>query len=131
MAQRASILINCSRLESDFIHKQAGNDRRSISGYVLKIVLGYVIFEEDILAKFRPVQRAAGLSPWKRPVQASGPRATFLIRCSEDESRRIRAAAKRRDVSISGYVLSSLRRTWKIQTETGRMPIQPKLPRAS
>ena len=127
MGHRASILINCSQAESDLIHERARIERRSISGYVLNVVLGYVGFEENVLAKSHAAHRGISLSPWKRPVQVAGPRTTFLVRCSREESERIRAAARRRDLTTSGYVLSDLRRTWKVQTDIGKMLIPPKL----
>ena len=128
MGDRASILINCSRAESDLIHHQARTERRTLSGYVLQVVLGHVHFEENVLAKLQTAHRIPYIAPWKRPAQVAGPRSTFLVRCSREESERIRAAAKRRDVSISGYVLSTLRRTWKVQTDVRKTPPPAKLP---
>jgi uncharacterized protein (DUF1778 family) len=37
----------------------------------------------------------------------------MLIRCSKEESRRIRAAAQMEDVTISAFVLRCLRLSWK------------------
>jgi|SRR5579862_546051 len=111
--------MNCSQVEADLIHKQAQAQRRSITGYVLHIVLRHIETDE-MVAKGQPF-----LAVWKQPPKASGPRTTFLIRCSGEESDRIRAAAERRAITISGYVLYALRHTWKVQMELGLMPPPP------
>jgi len=46
----------------------------------------------------------------------------LLIRCSAEEARRIRAAAKRRDTTMSGFVLSTLRRAWEVR-ESSPLPL--------
>ena len=119
MSERASIIINCSRVESDLIHQQAQLQRRSISGYVLRIVLASVELDENLLPGLSrlPLHR---LAPYE-PIRVAGPRTTFLLRCSREESDRIRAAAKRRDITLSLFVLHGLRRTWKVQKEVGRL----------
>ncbi len=55
------------------------------------------------------------LSPWNaRQERCPGPRTTMLIRCTTDEAARIRSAAKRRDTTISGFVLHTLRCSWVV-----------------
>src|SRR5579871_6467966 len=44
-------------------------------------------------------------------------RTAFLIRCSQPEANRIRAAARSQDRTISGYVLHSIRATWPAQDQ--------------
>jgi uncharacterized protein (DUF1778 family) len=122
MGERASIIINCSQLESDLVHRQARLQRRSISGYVLRIVMASVELDEDML---RDVPRPARPT-WYSSTRVPGPRTTFLLRCPREESDRIRAAAKRRDTTLSGFVLHALRRAWKVQKEIGR--IRPEFP---
>lgn len=92
------------------MHQEAQLQRRSTSGYVLRIVMVVVEFEEKLVARF--YRQSADVSVWAHPIKAAGARTTFLLRCSEDESKRIRAAAKRRDASLSGYVLRTLGRAW-------------------
>ena len=119
MRDGSMILMRLSQAESDLIHERAKDGRQTISGYVLKVVLGYVALDENYLAKF--TRGVPYFAPMKRPIKVIGPRTTFLVRCSRDESHRIRAAAKRRDATITGYILSALRRTWKVQIKIGRM----------
>lgn len=121
MDLRSAIIVNCSKVESDLIHEQAQIERRTISGYVLKAVLSHAAFEEKHLLNFPEPVRA--LDAWKRLTPVPGPRTTFLVRCSRIESERIRAGAKRRDITISGYVLNTLRRSWKAQMAAGTMPL--------
>ena len=111
MPGRTSLLINCSVEEALTIRARAKLERRGISGYVLNIVMRSVDFEEKLLAKagrLQTLRRSLSGTPI-RPVR---PRTTMLVRCSTAEARRIRRNAKRRDSTISGFVLHCLRRSW-------------------
>jgi hypothetical protein len=108
MSNRAVLLINCSRGQAARARELAESQRRTISGYVLNIVMRAVEFEEKHLAR---VERL-GPYPIRRPP---GPRARVLIRCSAQEAKRIRMAAARRQMTICGYVLYCLERSWKAQ----------------
>ena len=55
----------------------------------------------------------------ERPL---GPRTTLLLCCSSEESQRIRRIAGKRDTTISGFVLYTLRRAWKIADELSSPP---------
>jgi uncharacterized protein (DUF1778 family) len=104
---RTALLINLSLAEADRIREEAENERRSISSYVLHRVMNTVEVEERFFSK------NSVMKPLNDAVKAR-PRTTKLIRCSADEARRIRTAAARRHATISGYVLTSLRRAWTV-----------------
>ena len=91
MGRRTAILINCSESEARHIRQQAELGRRTISGYILHVVLRAVDFDDRLLA-VRPLKK----HPTVRP------RTTLLLRCSLPEGNRIRMAALRREGTISG-----------------------------
>jgi uncharacterized protein (DUF1778 family) len=113
VGNRATIFINCSRKEADKIRECAKLDHRSLSSYVLNIVMRAVQFEEQQLARFRrnPELNRLPRRPAARPI---GPRAAFLLRCSAEEAKQIRAVANLTDRSISGFVLRTLRQSWDV-----------------
>lgn len=113
MSDRTALLIYCSQEEFEKIHIMAELEHRTLSGYVLNIVMRAVTFEETIYAGVNVVR----LMKWAlmKPVLLSpGPRTTMLLRCSSDEATRIRTAAKRRRASISGYVRLAVKRSWSV-----------------
>jgi uncharacterized protein (DUF1778 family) len=118
MRNRTALLVYCSQKESEKIHSMAELEHRTLSGYVLNIVMRAVIFEEAVYAGLRsPRLRKRAFS---QPVPLSpGPRRTMLLRCSVDEAARIRTAAKRRQSSISGYVRLALKRSWIVVDRIG------------
>lgn len=107
MQQRTALLINCSEREAAQVRQTAQEQRRTVSGYVLYVVLRAVSVEEQFSARIsRP-----GPLPVRRPP---GPRTRLLIRCSAKEAKRIRHVAGRREMSICGYVLYCLERSWNV-----------------
>jgi uncharacterized protein (DUF1778 family) len=117
MAARTALLIHCSRDEAGIIHERAKLERRGISGYILNIVMRAVNFEETILARSGRLHAFMGTRP--RPP---GPRTALLLRCSTEESERIRRAAKMTDSTISGFVLYALRLSWAARYGRSRSP---------
>lgn len=105
--KRAALLINCSAKEAQTIHEQAELQHRTVSSYMLNIVWRTLELEEKIFAEFKRLQSLKTSRP-------PGPRTTILLRCSVEEAKRIRAAAKRRQTTINGYVLHTLGRSWKV-----------------
>ena len=107
---RTALLLCCSQKEARNIRERAELQHRTISGYILNIVMRAVSFEESSLAKgkLHPLNR----SLYRTVVRPTSPRTAILLRCSMDESKRIRAAAKVRESTICGFVLYSLRRSW-------------------
>lgn len=107
---RAILMISCSQEEARKIREKAELQRRTISGYVLKIVMRAVQLDERLYHNYRR------LAPLNFSVlgRKPRPRTVMLIRCSAQEAARIRAAAKKRDITISGYVLYCLRSSWQV-----------------
>jgi hypothetical protein len=102
---RTALLINCAESQAQEVRQRAHDERRTISGYVLTVAMRAIGFEQRFFGR---IQALGHLSNRRAP----GPRTCLLIRCSGEEARRIRAAAKRRQMTICGYVLNCLERTW-------------------
>ena len=113
MSNRTALLICCSVEEAASIRNEAEGERRTVSNYVLNIVMRTVAMEEDLLRP-RDVRLPDRMLP-KPTVRSPGPRTAILIRCSIAEARKIRAIAKRKETTISGFVLQCLRRSWNIK----------------
>jgi uncharacterized protein (DUF1778 family) len=110
MSGRTALLICCSKEEAATIRTRAKMERRILSNYVLNVVLRAAGIEEklsSLLNRSQFLNRTPEI-----PVRAPGPRTTILIRCSTAEARIVRAAAKRRQIPISSWVLLCLRRSW-------------------
>jgi hypothetical protein len=81
---------------------------------MLSIVMRSVDFEETLLSRvggFREFNRSLS----RTPIRPPGPRTTMLLRCSIEESERIRRAAEMRDTTICGFVLHCLKRCWDVK----------------
>lgn len=96
---------------------------RTLSGYVLNIVMRTVMFEETLFALLNRFAEATAVTG--QPVRPAGPRATMLLRCSVAEATHIRAAAKRRKTTISAFVLHALQRSWSVTKGLANSPGQP------
>ena len=95
------------------MRKEAGLQRRTLSGYVINIVIRAVEFSNGLVSSL-------GRSPFfklskKKWVKGIAPRTTLHIYCATDEAKRIRAAASLTNMTISGFVLSCLRRSWETE----------------
>src|SRR5215467_3445389 len=125
MGNRAALLINCSKEEARKIREHAERERRTISGCVLNVLMRAVRLGENLIRL-----RAAGVAevPFARVIETyglnstpsrkpRGPRTTMLLWCSRDEARRIRILAKERETTISGFVLHTLRSSWRVAEE--------------
>ena len=110
MSARVSIIISCSKREASTIRRLAALQHRTMSGYMLHALLRTIDQEDMVLARL-------GRLPPLRSRRDSGPRTTVLLWCSRKEAQRIRAAAKRRDGTTSGFVLHVLRNSWKARIE--------------
>jgi hypothetical protein len=124
MRTRTALLINCSQKEALKIREIAARQRRTISGYVLNVVMNAIKFDES-LARLRALgvedrlhirhiefYGLEGVSP--RPP---GPRTTMLLSCPKEDARRIREAAQRKGTTISGVVLHALRLAWAVSDQ--------------
>jgi len=105
-AARTALHICCSAAEAKITRSQARSEMRTVSAYVLGVVLRAVQFDkgfERLPLRARPKPRRMG------------PRASILVRCSVAEASRIRLAAARRRTEISTFVLEQLRRAWRVR----------------
>ena len=109
---RTALLIHCSRREAETIRARARQERRIINGYVLNLLDSFLEFDERLFHKLTSFTHLAALSR-KDPRQ--GPRTAILVRCSTVEASRIRVAAKRRQSTISGFVMHCLRQAWLVE----------------
>jgi uncharacterized protein (DUF1778 family) len=121
MVIRTAILIHCLKEEADQIRQLAKLDRRTVSGYVLNIVMSAVAFEQRLYIRLNGF-RALNQTLARRIVRPMGPKTTMLLRCSAEESKKIRNAAERRETTISGFVVDCLRRCWKASDALQRRP---------
>lgn len=103
---RDAILLCCSKEEGKTLHEQARLERRTVSAYVLNIIMKTVQFDEKLSFRFRSLAR-------NRATRPNGPRTKVLLRCSREEANRIHRAAKKRETTVSAFVMQALRTSWK------------------
>lgn len=123
---RTALLIRCSAREAARTREDAAAERRSVSAYVLTIVVRSLEAEQALSARLRNSLHSWNRNLSQTRVRMPGPRTAILVRCSIDEAARIRAAAARREITISGFVLHSLRRAWNVR-DAGPSILLPKL----
>ena len=112
MNQRTALLLYTSQEDALKIRERAALEHRTVSGYVLNILLRTVAFEETLDAWLG--RRGTCLSS-PPAICLPGPKTTMLLRCSSEQAQRIRAAARRRAVNVSAYIRQALWRSWKSQ----------------
>ena len=105
MSERTALIISCSREQAATIHQRAALERRTVSAYVLRVLMRWLDLEERLVLRQEDTRRP--LTAYQ-PVHPPGKRTTMLIRCSKEEAQRIRAGAKRRSTTISWYVVHTL-----------------------
>jgi uncharacterized protein (DUF1778 family) len=103
---RHVILLCCSKEESKRLHEQAHLDRRTVSAYVLNIIMKTVQLDEKLSFRLRSLARDHARRP-------NGPRTKVLLRCSREEANRIHRAARKRDTTVSAFVMQALRTSWQ------------------
>ena len=113
MASRTALLIRCSAEEAQAIREFAEHERRTVSGYVLNILTRALNVEERLFASLNRLQ-SLNRTLYRTPLRLPGPRTAVLLRCSSAEADRIRTAAARRQTTISGFVLHTLRVSWSL-----------------
>jgi len=113
MGARTALLICCSLEEAQKIRREARFEHRTVAGYVLNILARALRLEERLAAQLSSFQRLNRVLA-RTPTHTLGQRTAVLVRCSVDEANRIRVAAKRRDTTVSGFVLHCLKRNWDI-----------------
>lgn len=110
----SSLLIHCSRKDAEQVRMKAKLERRPVSSYVMNIVMRSVEFHERLVVRL-------GMSPLfkvnrRQKLKGIAPRTTLHIYCASDEAKRIRDIATLRGVTISGFIVGSLRRAWEIES---------------
>ncbi|HTZ47454.1 MAG TPA: hypothetical protein VMH20_07675 [Verrucomicrobiae bacterium] len=110
---RPALLVRCSRKEAEQVRKQAALQRRTVSGYVIHIVMRSVHFSAELVSSLG--QRAFFKLGRGKRVKAMAPRTALHIYCAAEEARRIRGAASQRKMSISGFVLECVHRSWETE----------------
>ena len=110
---RTSLIVRCSPEDAVRARNEASLEHRSLSGYLLR-VLEFRINIEDKLTPMsdRPVVVGLARSPGRERKEA---RTAVHLRCTVDEATKIRQYAARRRLSISDFVVFSLRRLWSVQ----------------
>ena len=114
MRERSALLICCSVGEAKKIRREAEFERRTVAGYVLNVLSRALKLEERLFAQlsggFQRLNRVLA----RTQIRPPGKRTAILIRCSVAEADQVRLAAKRRDMTISGFVLHCLKRNWDV-----------------
>jgi len=122
IVMRASLLINCSKREAQEVRSRADFQRRTVSGYIVNIVIRRIEFAEEIASA---ANRPAFYSyRGRKTAEAAGPRTTLHIYCAFDEARQIRRAARLSKLTMSGFIFHCLHNSW--QTEDSLAEIQGK-----
>jgi len=111
MATRTALLIRCSEEDASRIRQQAGMERRTVSNYVLNIVLRAAVIEQRLMVSS---QFRLSTTRYFVRIREAGPRTAILLRCSATEGKTVRAAAEIAGIPISSYVLHCLRRAWNV-----------------
>src|SRR5215469_5717071 len=109
MSDRTALIISCSQEVAARIHQRAASERRTVSAYVLRILMRWLDLEERLVVRQEEGGRPLTLY---HPVRPSGKRTTMLLRCSKEEAQRIRTGAKRRCTTISWFVIYTLALSW-------------------
>jgi uncharacterized protein (DUF1778 family) len=105
-SDRSAILLCCSKEESRTLHEQAHLDGRTVSAYVLNIIMKTVQLDEKLSFQLSSLARDHAIRP-------NGPRTKVLLRCSRQEGNRIHRAARKRDTTVSAFVMQALRTSWQ------------------
>lgn len=110
MDLRASVIVRCSQMDAERIRKEASSEHRSLSGYLLH-VLEFAFRIEDTIPG--PVLALRAVQGQVIKIYADkGLRTAVHLRCTAEQAARIREYAARRELSLSDFVVFSLRRQW-------------------
>lgn len=110
VAKRTALLIRCSGEDAASIRQRAAAEHRTIAGYLLHVVDRMIKLDDKFASK---IPKNLPLPSFDTNATASAARdSAILLRCSIEEARRIRSAAKRRATTISGLVIHYLRVSW-------------------
>jgi uncharacterized protein (DUF1778 family) len=118
---RTALLIRCQPGEADRIRVEARRERRTISSYVLNIVVKAVAADDRL---FQDDHYRANASLSRRSPIVLGQRTAILVRCDVIEAERIREAARRRQMRINAFILQALKNAWSHQASLHHSPIE-------
>jgi len=88
--------------------EEASSQHRSLSGYLLYVLERSFRVEETVGSILSP-RRPQNIRGTQRP----GIRTAVHLRCTAEEAARIREYARRRKLSLSDFVVFSMRRLWE------------------
>jgi uncharacterized protein (DUF1778 family) len=111
-APRTSLLIRLSQEDAARVRKEALSEHRSLSGFLLNVLERSIFIEQKLAhgvsARMLSMQARATLGPQFKRLHTA-----VHLRCTDEEATRIREYAAMRQLSISDFVVFSLRRLWR------------------
>lgn len=113
---RTALTVRCSQQDAKALHMQAASEHRSISGCLLNVLDRYLAMEEGLVHGLPD----SLLEKKAREFRLLGPGeagARILLRCFSDEANRIRAAAAKRQMGVSNFIVFCLRRHWQARLQ--------------
>lgn len=117
---RTSLLIRLSQEDASRIHRESSSEYRSLSGYLLRVLQRSFRIEDAVSQQVRALwsMQDARRQAEVRARATIGPQNKKLhtavhLRCTVEEAAKIRKYAARRHLSISDFVIFSLRRLWQ------------------
>jgi hypothetical protein len=116
-SHHSAILLCCSKQEARTLHEQAHHERRTVSAYVLNIIMKAVHWDERFSFRLTDVAQLYA-------IRSRGPRTKVLLRCSQQEASRIHKAAKKGATSVSAFIMTQLRTAWQVKLR-GKAENQP------
>ena len=115
-SSRTALTLRCSWQDASTLRAEALSEHRSISGCVLNILERQLSMQEQFVRGLSESFIQAKAREF-RLLHREGNRTRMLLRCSEEEAERIRAMARRREMSISEFIVFCLRRHWEARGE--------------
>ena len=109
---RTSLLVRLPHEDAARIRKEAQSEHRSLSGYLLNVLERSFFIKQKVAhgasAPMLSMQARATLGTQFKKLHTA-----VHLRCMVEEAARIREYAARRQLSISDFVVFSLRRLWR------------------
>lgn len=108
----SSLIIRCSHEDAARIRNHASSEHRSLSGYLLHVLERSLWIEDRLtrgLTKSLLLAQAGSIKSARRKKKI---RTALHLRCTAEQAEKIREYAARRHLSISDFVVFSLRRSW-------------------
>jgi uncharacterized protein (DUF1778 family) len=111
--ERAQLPLHCTVDEANAVRRRANDEYRTVSGYILRLVMRAAHMDQRF-AETLPTQFGVTALRGRQNWRGTEERTRLLLRCSSNDARLIRNAAKSRDMTVSAYVFSAMRRAWSI-----------------